>query len=711
MISSSIDVREPKSPESLFSFETIAVVGASDDPTRIGGAPIHLLKKYGYSGKIYGINPKYGSVQGVPCFAAPGDVPGNIDVAILCVAADRLVTVLPELKRKGLKGAVIFTAGFIETGEEGRKLQEWLSCYARENKIAILGPNCVGQISFSKRRSLTFANAFMTLPTQPAGRTALLSQSGGIATNIWADAALSGTSFSHVITTGNEADLNFSDCLDYLAGDDETDVVLGYVEGLRDGAGFCRAAKRMQDAGKPLVLIKVGTSAAGQDAASSHTGQLSSDDAGYQAAFDRYGVTRVRSLEQLNDYARLFSMKGLGSKVTTATTSGGASVYVADLCSDLGIEMGVLSPETERQLATVVPSFGRVRNPVDLTAQVVNDISILEVALRALLDDAETDVLMFLLSGKGTLEQSSQVISVLTRLQRTTAKTLVVCWLGVTDEVRKRGLDAGLLVYQDPAKFLVPFADYLRFQQRKASAGSTLSSPAQAEPVRPVVDFGRLRAEAVPGDGGQLVLGERPSMRLLQEFGIDCPQIHYARSAGDIERIAATMRYPCVMKISEPVIAHKSDCGGVVLNITTREMMLSAWNDMVSRLSAREVMVAEQIESGMEVLVGCVHDQTFGMRLTVGSGGIWTNMVSDSVTLIPPFDAEYIRSVVKQLTIWAPMNGARGQPKLAVDRLIDTIAGIASLGWSLRHELREFECNPIIVTPTRAVAADAVGFF
>lgn len=200
-------------------------------------------------------------------------------------------------------------------------------------------------------------------------------------------------------------------------------------------------------------------------------------------------------------------------------------------------------------------------------------------------------------------------------------------------------------------------------------------------------------------------------MRLLREFDIDCPQIHYARSDRDIEQIAVTIQYPCVMKISEPVIAHKSDRGGVILNITSREGLLSAWDDMASRLAAREVMVVEQIENGMEVLVGCVRDQTFGMRLTIGSGGIWTNMVNDSVTLIPPFDTEYIRSVLQNLSIWAPMNGARGQPKLAVDKLIDTIAGIASLGWSLRHEIREFECNPVIVTPTRAVAADAVGFF
>jgi acetyltransferase len=257
----------------------------------------------------------------------------------------------------------------------------------------------------------------------------------------------------------------------------------------------------------------------------------------------------------------------------------------------------------------------------------------------------------------------------------------------------------------------VPFRDYLRFQQQLALPKQEPSKSLEARRVSPAIDFARLRAEAVAGENGEMILGERPSMRLLREFGIDCPQIHYARSSQDIEQIAATIQYPCVMKISEPVIAHKTDLGGVVLNIISREALLSAWNDMGSRLAAREVMVVEQIESGMEVLVGCVRDQTFGMRLTVGSGGIWTNMVNDSVTLIPPFNTEYIRSVLPKLAIWAPMNGARGQPKLAVDKLIDTIARIASLGGALRHELREFECNPVMVTPTRAVAADAVGFF
>jgi acetyltransferase len=704
------------SPRILFSFNSVVVVGASDDPTRIGGAPIFLLKKYGYAGKIYGLNPKYSSIQGLPCFAEPEDIRGSVDVAIFCVAAERIRNLLPRLKRKGLKGAVIFSAGFRESGEDGKDLQNWLTEYARGHRIAILGPNCVGQISFSAERSLTFANAFLTLPVTPAGRVALLSQSGGIATNIWADALLAGTRFSHVITTGNEADLGFDDYLNYLADDDKTDVVIGYIEALKDGPEFCIAAERMRANGKPLVLIKVGTSAAGRDAVSSHTGQLSSDDAGYQAAFDRHGVIRVSSLEELNDYARVFSLGRIKPKATAATTTGGAGVYVADLCADLGIEMSTLSAKTEAALGKIVPSYGRIRNPVDLTAQVVNDISILKASLKILLDDPETGVLLFLLSGKGTPEQSAEVISVMKEVQAEAYKKIILCWLGVPEEVRRRGSDAGLIVYQDPARFLRPLKGYFdavgtavpaRLAQAREKAQADKEEP---EAPQPAIDFAQLRKSFEHGADGRLLLTERRSMELLEQFGVDCPRRWYARSADNIAKICEQTSYPCVMKIAEPVVAHKSDVGGVVIGIASPAELLAAWTRIADRLKAREVMVVEQVAQGMEVLVGCLRDETFGMRVTVASGGVWTNFISDTVTLIPPFTESYIRSVLPKLTIWEPMTGARGQQALAVDELVRTVAGIVRLGWALRHEVREFECNPVMVTAKRAVAVDAIGF-
>jgi acyl-CoA synthetase (NDP forming) len=702
------------SPEILFSFKSVVVVGASEDEARIGGAPIFILRKYGYKGRMWGLNPKYTSVQGVPCFATPEEIPESVDVAIFSVAAASTKDMLPRLKQRGLKGAVIFSAGFGEAGAEGKELQAWLTAYARENRIAILGPNCVGQISFATRRCLTFANAMTVLPPSEAGRVALLSQSGGVATNIWADAVLSGTRFSHLVTTGNEADLGFADYLQYLSRDPATDVVLGYIEALTDGAAFCSAAARMRQSGKPLILIKVGKSATGRDAVSSHTGLLSSDDAGYQAAFDRYGVIRVSSLQDLNDYARVMSLKGVKPKITAATTSGGAGVYVADLCAELGIEMSVLSKRTESRLREIVPSFGRVRNPVDLTAQVVNDISILETSLQILLDDPATGVLLFLLSGKGSKEQSEQVMAVFKRVQSNSRKTLVICWLGVTDEVRTRAAQNGILVYQDPARFLKPLRDYFRvFGTRAVRSGRPPAEAAvrgKAGPRTMNFDQKIFAGLLARSSEGRMVIPEHDCMRLLEAAGVRCPQRWIAESQADVQRIARAISFPCVMKVVSPVLAHKSEAGGVAVGLESAADLMRQWRKMRATVDASRIMIAEQIERGVEVLVGCLRDETFGMRLTIGAGGIWTNFAADTVTLVPPFDQAYIREALQRLSIWAPLSGARGQKKLAVDALVKTIAGIAATATALREVASEFECNPVIVTAKSAVPVDAIAF-
>jgi acetyltransferase len=689
-------------PSILFNFETVVIVGASEDPNRIGGAPIELLRKYDFKGQVYGLNPKYDTVQGYPCFPNPESLPDGIDVAIFCVSVDNIRVIMPELARKGLKAAVIFTAGFGESGGSGKAHQDWLAKFARENRIAVVGPNCVGQISFVGKRPLTFANAARALPVASTGRIALLSQSGGVATNIWADGMLSGINFSHMITTGNEADLGITQFLDYLAEDEATDVVLGYIEGLSDGLAFCRAAAHMQEVGKPLIVIKVGVSDAGQDVVASHTGQLSSPDAAYQAAFDRYGVIRVATLQDLNDYARVFSLKGLKPKVTAATTSGGAGVYVADLCTELGLEMSRLSPETEEKLSSIIPTYGRLRNPVDLTAQVVNEMAILENSLQILLDDPETGVLLFMLSGKGTPEQAAQIISLMKRLQAGTEKTVVLCWLGVREQVRLDAMQQGLIVYQDPGRFLRPLRAYF---DAVVSKTRKVTSPLAPPPDDPELEA---KVRSVLRDGR--VLSERTSLDLIEGRGVDCPKRHIATSREAVAKVSVQIPYPCVMKMVEPLVAHKSDVGGVAIDIASPEALLNAWDRMARELGATEVMIAEQISRGVEVLVGCVRDSTFGMRLTLGSGGIWTNFTADTVDLVAPFTDETIREALRRLSIWPALSGARGQVTLAVDRLVETISAIAEFGWQARNVLKEFECNPVIVTAERAVVVDAIGF-
>lgn len=682
-------------PEALFRFDSIAVVGASEDPTRLGGTPIALLERYGYPGRIIGVNPKNRTVQGHPCVATVDELPEPIDAVAFCLPARNLTAMLPVLKRKGMKGLVVFSAGFGESGAEGARLQAWLHAFARENEVALLGPNCAGLISFATRRAITFASAFAVVPVGAPGRVALLSQSGGVAVNIWADAALAGARFSHVITTGNEADQDFAGFLDWLAEDPDTDAVVGYLEGLRSGAAFCDAAARLRAAGKPLVLMKVGRSAVAQDAAASHTAQLASDDAGFQAAFERHGVVRVHSFQELVDASRVLSAGPKGRRVTIATNSGGAGVYIADLCDELGLPLAQLSVATEKALATMIPSFGRVRNPVDLTAQVVNDMSFLERCLKLLLDDPAGDVLVFAFSGKGREQQAAEVIDMLCRVSSASRKKVAVCWLGVPQAIRQKASDAGLLVYADPAAFLRPLAAYADFRPVPVAH---VDAPARAA----------LSLAAVQAENG--MLAEPDALALLEQVGVECVRRWRVRSEEELRACAAEAAFPCVMKISRPVFAHKSDVGGVVLGLRNARELRAAWKDLRTRLHATEVLVAEQVQANLEVLVGWVRDAAFGVRLTLGCGGIWANYVAQVRTLVPPFDRASIRAALHKLPFAGALEGRRGQPSLAVEALVSAIAAIGESGIALREALSQFECNPILVTRERAVVADAIGF-
>jgi len=698
------DAAAPRVPSIFFSFDSAVVVGASADVARIGGATVSLLKKYGYAGRLYGLNPKYSEVQGIPCFASAEALPDGVEMAVFCVASEAVRELLPVLRRKGLKGAVVYSSGFGETGAAGRELQAWLRDYARAHGIAVLGPNCAGMVSFARGRALAFTTSLMERPPARPGRIALVSQSGGVATNIMADGLASGVRFSHVITTGNEADLTVSDFLSHLADDDDTDAVLGYIEGLDDGAAFCAAARRMQEAGKPLILMRAGLSEAGQAAAASHTGKMSSGGAGFDAAFERYGVIRARTFQELNDHARLFARPGIDPRVTVVSTSGGAGVYVADLCAELGIPLGSLGPETEAALAGIVPHYGRIRNPVDLTAQVVNDMSILERSMSLLLDDPGTGILLFLLSGKGTVEQSQSVIELFQALQARSRKLIAICWLGVDETVRLRAAQAGLMVCQEPARVLEPLRSYLAFHARAEAADERHGERPLAAPEA----FPPAALQAAGRTGG--MLSERACMKLLASLGVDCVRRQFARSEDEVAAIGAAMAYPCVMKVSEPVLAHKSDRGGVRTHIGGVDELRAAWRQMQAGLGATEVVIAEQVGPGTEILVGAMRDPAFGLRLTLGSGGIWVNVLNDAVTLIPPFTEAEIRRALTRLGVWQPLSGARGQRPGAVDELVATIAGIARFALAAMEHLAEFECNPIIVTDRRAVVVDAIGF-
>lgn len=685
---------------SFFDFRSVVVVGASDDASRVGGAPINLLRRGGFDGPIYGVNPKRSPVLGEPCFASIEDVPGQVDLALICIATGGVLDALERLQAKGIRAAAIFTGGFAETGQAGREAQVRIAEFGARHGIAILGPNCAGYISFLDGRTVTFASQPLMLKQAGPGTVALLSQSGGVAFNAWADAIAKGARFSHLVTTGNESNLSFSDFLSYFAAHPDVGAVVGYIEGIGNGPAFCAAAEAMQRADKPLVLLKGGVSDAGQEAARSHTAQLSSSSDAFHAACARYGVIVVETLQEMNDLSVLLSMN-IAGKVTLATNSGGAGVYMADLSARAKVPMTDLGQETLARLSTVVPEFGRIRNPVDVTAQIVNDIAILGNCIDILLEDPECDVLVFALTGKSQPEAARTVITAFVAAAERSGKPIVLCWLGVPEETRQAARRAGLVVYPDPSRFLLPAG-------RLNAVRQAAQNPWEPETVQPRwQSTDRIAIDL----GDASILPEKIALDLLAAGGVGCPRRCLVRSAEELVAAASELTFPLVMKISIPVVAHKSDIGGVVTGIEDFEGLVATWSAMKVRCpDLVEVVVAEQVAAGAEVLVGWTRDPAFGARLTLGAGGIWAETACDAVTLTPPFTPSYVRRELSRLACWPALAGARGRPKLAVDSLVDTILGIADVASRLPEPIGTFECNPVIVSERSASVVDAVGY-
>ncbi len=431
----------------------------------------------------------------------------------------------------------------------------------------------------------------------------------------------------------------------------------------------------------------------------------STTDSGYQAAFERYGIIRVQTLLELTDYARVFGMENLGPDLSVTTTTGGTGVYVADIASELGIPLTEFREETVARIEEIIPHFGRAQNPADLTLQTLNDPEVLERTIDLVMAEPDTGVVLFLFGGRGGKQQSAEMISNFARIQERAPNPLILSWLGVADEVRRRGSEAGLHIYSDPSRFLRPFAALL---------GPRAGFEAALAPKPPVFN----RAVGDPGlDADDLIAnpGERPildewrAMALVEEAGVSTPRRWRVTSDDELEAAAKAARFPCVAKLLEPALAHRSDVGGVVTGIASAQALAEVWQRMHSEFAAEVLLIAEQCPPGLEILVGGVGDATFGQRVVVGAGGIWTDRADDAVTLIPPFDDAYIEERLRGLKLWPRLAGERGQSALAVDRLVATVRAIADIAWREREVLNEFECNPIIVTETDAIAVDALG--
>lgn len=679
----------------LLKPRSIAIIGASANAARIGGIPIALLAKAGYR-NIYPVNPKYEEIAGRPCYPDIASVPDAVDLVLLAIGADDVLPHLEQCHAVGVPAAIVFAAGYAETNKpEGLARQAELTAFARRTGMRIAGPNCMGNANLHDGVFTTFGTSFQ--PGDPAGSTALLTQSGNMCATIYRVARRAGVAFSHIINTGNEADVEFSDYLAFLADDPDTTSVLCYIEELRDGPKFLKAAADFRRKGKLLSVYKVGASEKGAEAVRSHTAALAGNGAAYDAAFAAAGVARAADLSGLADlgYLNEFGARIRGDGVAIMSVSGAAGAILADVLALSGAEVPTFPEEIQAKLRAEVPDFGMVTNPVDLTGNLVNANDFLFEAVKLALTPDEIDVVMVYLPGI-FLEKA---LDQLERAAAETDKSIVVVdvfALGDRERLRK----AGIPLFHDMDQAARAVATYGAWAKRSVAV------PAAA---------------AVHGDWPALprdraALSEIEGKTALARFGVPVVADTLVQTRAEAEAAADRIGYPLVLKIVSPDIAHKTEYGLIRLKLQDATAVGDAFDDVMAKARALPdvrldgVTLEPMVPGGVELLVGVTRDPIFGPMLTVGLGGVFTELMGDVRHALLPVDAGQATAMIEGLKGFALLDGFRGAPKADVAAAARAIAGLSDAVFAAGPRLREIEVNPLLVMPAGqgAVAVDAL---
>jgi acetate---CoA ligase (ADP-forming) len=693
---------------------SIAVIGASTQPDKVGGVPIRLLRELGYGGAIYPVHVEAREIQGLRAYPALRDVEGPVDLAIVAVPVASAVSVMDQLTDKGVRAAIYFTSGFAEVGGEGVAAQQALAERALAHDVVLLGPNCLGAMNLRKRMFAIFAPTPLTgLP--PLGEVGLVSQSGAFGLYAFVLAREAQLGLSHWVTTGNEAGLQVADVIEWLSGDANTSVILAYLEGCRDGARLRRALMSARAAGKPVVICKVGMTEAGARSAQSHTASLAGVDAVYQAVFDEYGVHRAHTIEEFFRLGYVLS-KGLrprrwhsasglpGDAVTPTaivTVSGGVGIMLADRAEERAIPLPPL-PTAPAAALRAANRFTITANPIDVTGQVVSQPRLLMDALEAAVRCGEYgSVVAFLGSGANSPRLWSELSRGMDELSREKdAVPIMLC--GLADGEKRAWLEArGCLVFRDPAQAIDAIATLTR---AAALAATPASAPEASAPYLPPI--------ALPATTS--VLLEHEAMRLLEGAGVPVVVHGLAHDADEAARIAERLGYPVVLKLCSREILHKSDVGGVALGLADEAAVRGAFDRLRGAAARRRaltfegVLVARLVRGWGEVMVGVRRDPVFGLVAMAGIGGTGVEIIRRTAFGLAPLSLARAHAMLEQSRVAALFRGHRGNRALRLDGMAEVLVRITALAEALGPRLDTLEINPFIVHADGVVAVDAV---
>jgi acetate---CoA ligase (ADP-forming) len=683
----------------LLSPRSIAVLGASNDPTRISGRPIAYMMSQGFKGAIYPVNPNRAEVQGLKAYPTVGDLPETPDVAIVAVAAEHAMQGIEDLAKRGVKGALVFTAGFAEMDEAGEQAQNHMVEVARKYGMRILGPNCLGAFDSRTAYYATFSSSFDSGWPVP-GRIGIASQSGAYGTHLYTLARNRGIGASLCIMTGNEADVTVGECIGWLAENPEVDVIAAYVEGIREAPGLIAAFETARAAKKPIVLQKVGRSELGSKAAKSHTASIAGDDAVTEAVMNEFGVVRARNSEEMLDIAHTATRRiyPVRNTLGVMTVSGGAGVLISDTADAVGLPMPEMPEPTQKMLRDLVP-FCAPRNPVDATAQVSNNVALIHTFTEALVKDGGYASILGFFSMTASSRRWPGIRDQLNAAKAQYPDRLYVLSVIVPPERRAELEDDGWVVHEDPTRAVTAIAAMGRFGESFAAGRGA------PPPVVPPV--------ALPATTPT----EAEAKRLLAQAGIASAPEQECADANAAVAAAERFGFPVVMKILSPDILHKSEIGGVLLNVGDAAAVRDGFGVLLDRAKRAAptariegVLVAKQLQGGVECILGIHRDPVFGPIAMFGLGGIFVEVMKDVVFRRCPFREDVAEQMIRSIKGAPLLLGARGRPRADIKALAQMLARLSAFADAAGPRLTSIDLNPVFAMPEGqgAFAVDAV---
>lgn len=687
----------------IFKPESVAVIGASDTPGKVGYIIVSNMISGGYKGKIYPVNPKGGEIQGLKAYKNIKDIPEKVDLVIMSIPAAFVNESVKDCGEAGVENMVVISAGFKEVGEEGAKLEEELTALGKQYGINIIGPNSLGTTD-----SHTPLNSSFSQMMPPAGNIAFISQSGAMMVAILDWSITSGIGFSKVISLGNKAGVTEIELMKYLADDPETAVIICYLESISDDDNFVNALRETATK-KPIIVLKSGSSSAGAEAASSHTGALAGSDIAFDTAFRQSGILRVETMADLFDLGLAFSKAPLptGPNVAIITNAGGGGVVTVDAMEKAGLELVKFDDETKAKLRDCIPDEGSVNNPIDVLGDA--PVARYKESLDIVLEDPQVDSLIIMVCPTASADPDG-IAEVILEAEKKFEKPILVVNMGGPsfENANKMLRENNVPTYVFPetaVKALEAMTRYARLENREYKDCVTNIKGTDPDAVSKIF-------EKVKADGRDTLLGSE-AYAVAEAYGIEAAPIKLATSATEAGKLAEEMGFPVVLKIASDKILHKSDIGGVKVGIETKEEAEATYDEIIANAKKAHpdivpdgVEVQKMMPTGQEVLVGMIKDKQFGPMIAFGMGGIYVNLIEDvAFNLAKGLTCQEIDEQIDKTKVSTLLNGYRGDAPCDIDAVKEAIKRIAKLTLDF-PEISELDINPIFVYEDGSSALD-----